>query len=222
MNGNMKSDDYLTNIPQSIEKYGLCKTLAVRHETIHLKHILTETFVRKSINLENYLNKINLSVYDYVEHITNRMRRIHYFNRNYTNDINQIVKSDRTNFFPTFELYKGLNNLIVLDFDGVVTETSFYELYKLCIGRGKVEICSANPTVENSWFINRNLPTPNRIHACKGKLKKINCLINLSKKYDYVFYVDNEKEYLEYAWLFGIQTFIYQHGKIKSFSLNSK
>ena len=57
----MKSDDYLTNIPQSVEKYGLCKTLLVRHETIHLKHILTETFVRKSINLEYYLNKINLN-----------------------------------------------------------------------------------------------------------------------------------------------------------------
>ena len=218
----VSSDNYLTNIPQSVEKYGLCKTLTVRHEIIHLKHILTEVFVRKSINIESHLNKINWNITDYVEFITNRIRRIHYFDRNYTSDINEIVKSNRSNFFPTIELYKGLNNIIVLDFDGVVTENSFVDLYKLCINRSNVQICSANPSVENDWFIKRNLPTPNKINACKGKFKKIQCLIKLAQKYDYVFYVDNEQEYLEYAWLFGIQTFIYQNRKIKKFSLNKR
>ena len=42
----MTEDAYLTNIPQAIEKFGFCKVLAVRREVIHVKHILTDMFVR--------------------------------------------------------------------------------------------------------------------------------------------------------------------------------
>lgn len=56
----------------------------------------------------------------------------------------------------------------------------------------------------------------------KGKVKKINRLLHLHKKYDYIFYVDNEKEYLEYAWIFGIKTFHFINGKIVNFSMNTK
>jgi hypothetical protein len=216
-----KRQTYLTDMPQSIEKYGFCKVLAVRKEVIHIKHIFTEIFVRKTVDIQKYLDKIQWNLFDYMEYMTNRLRKIHYFSREYINDVNQIVKADK-DFFPTIQLYKGLKNVIVLDFDGVVTKKSFTELYKLCIERCKTEICSANPNVKNSWFDIRNLPLPNKIYPCKGKLKKISKLIELNQKNDYVFFVDNEKEYLEFAWLFGIKTYIYENNKIKYFSLKSK
>jgi hypothetical protein len=213
---------YLTDIPQDVEKYGLCKTLAVRREVIHIKHIFTEIFVRKTIDIQKYLDKIEWNLFDYMEYMTNRLRKVHYFSREYINDVNEIVKADRDRFFPTIQLYKGLNNIIALDFDGVVTEKSFTELYRLCVERCKTEICSANPEVKESWFDVRNLPLPNKINACKGKLKKISKIIELNQNNDYVFYIDNEKEYLEFAWLFGLQTYIYENKQIKYFSLKSK
>ena len=210
-------------MPQSIEDYGLCKTLAVRREVIHLKHILTEVFVRKSVDIEKYLKALDMSLFEYMEHLTTRLRHIHYFTREYKNDVNEIVKNNRDKFFPTIELYKGLNNVIALDFDGVVTKKSFEPLYRLCHERcGTVVICTANPTVNNAFFTARQYPIPNDIFACKGKIRKIKRLIELSKHYDYVFYVDNEAEYLEFAWLFGIQTYIYDNNQIKYFSLNTK
>lgn len=47
---NILEESYLTNIPEDVSKYGINKVLLVRHEIIHIKHILTEIFVRKSIN----------------------------------------------------------------------------------------------------------------------------------------------------------------------------
>lgn len=214
--------EYLTNIPQRVEKYGFCKTLVVRREVIHIKHIFTEIFVRKTIDIQKYLDKIDWALYDYMEYMTNRMRRIHCFNRGYVNDINKIVKSDRDKFFPVIQLYHGLKNVIVLDFDGVVNENSFAELYKLCLNRCRTEICSANPEIKESWFHSRNLPLPDKINSCKGKVKKIKKLIELGKKNDHVFYVDNEKECLTFAWIFGIKTYIYKDRKIKYFTLKSK
>lgn len=46
-------NNYLTDIPQEYEEKGFAKVLLVRHEIIHLKHILTEIFVRKTINVRN-------------------------------------------------------------------------------------------------------------------------------------------------------------------------
>jgi hypothetical protein len=218
----IESSKYLTNIPQDVDNYGFCKTLVVRREVIHIKHIFTEVFVRKTIDIQKYLNKIDWNLFDYMEYMTNRLRRVHNFSREYINDINEIVKADRDRFFPTLQLYDGLNCVIALDFDGVVTENSFTELYKLCIDRCKTEICSANPEIKSSWFVNRNLELPYRINSCKGKIKKIKLLIELNQNNDYVFYIDNEKEYLEFAWLFGIQTYIYENKKIKYFSLKSR
>lgn len=37
------------NIPQDVDQYGFCKTLLVRREVIHIKHIMTEIFTRNSI-----------------------------------------------------------------------------------------------------------------------------------------------------------------------------
>lgn len=218
----MNENSYLTDIPQEVENFGLCKVLAVRYEVIHIKHILTEVFVRKSINIEKHLSKIEWTLFQYIEYITNRLRRVHHFSRNYNNEINNIVKSNRDRFFPTINLYKGLNNIIVLDYDGVITSNNFRDLYKLCIDRCKTVICTANPIISESIIEKRNLPLPDKIFACKGKEAKIKQLIELSKKYDNVFYIDNEQEYLSFAWLFGIKTFLWYNNKILYFTMKTK
>src|SRR5690554_1023216 len=50
-----REDSYLTNIPSSANNFGVSKVLAVRSEIIHIKHILTEIFVRRSVDIEKYL-----------------------------------------------------------------------------------------------------------------------------------------------------------------------
>ena len=217
------NNKYLTGIPQEIETYGFCKVLAVRHEIIHLKHILTEIFVRKTIDIENHLNKIDYSLFNYMEFMTNRMRKINHFTREYRNNLDKIVKAERDHFFPTIELLNGFDNAIVLDFDGVITKTQFEKLYRLCFERcNKVIVCSGNPTVTNDYFIKRDLPIPTTIHACKGKIAKMKRLIALQNKHDYIFYVDNEIEYLNHAGIFGIRTFHYTNNQIKSYTRKTK
>jgi len=219
---NKDQSSYLTNIPQEIDEFGFCKVLCVRREVIHIKHILTEVFVRKTIDIRKYLDLIGWDLFEYMEYLTNRLRRVHHFSREYKNNLNNIVKNDRDKFFPTLQLLHGLDNIIVLDFDGVTTKNSFKELYELCLQRNNTVICSANPTVSEEWFNKRKYPLPDKIYVCKGKIQKIKQLIEIQKKHDYVFYVDNEKEYLEFAWLFGIQTYIYENNKIVYFTLKTK
>ena len=214
---------YLTGIPQEMEEHGLCKTMIVRNEIINIKHILTEVFVRRSISLEGgILKKFDISLVEYIEYITNRLRRIHKFSRQYRAPIDEIVKSDRKSFFPTLWLYNGLKNVIVLDFDGVCTANNFRELYELCIARCEVVICSANPTVTDGWFEKRGMSLPAKIYACKGKTAKFKKLLEIQKKYDNCFYIDNEAEYLAPAWCIGMKTFIWKNNKIKHFSMHTK
>lgn len=217
---NLNSYEYLTNIPQEMEKYGLCKTFIVRKEVIHIKHILSEIFVKKSININKYLNYLDWSLFDYMEYMTNQLRKVHYFSREFNNTIDSIIKCNRK-FFPFIDITKGLYTLITLDFDGVITEKSFKELYHLCIERNETVVCSANPTIDDNWFKNRCYVVPNKIYSCKGKNKKIKQLIELNKRYDYVFHIDDEEEYLEFCWILGINSYKYEYGKIKYFSMNS-
>ena len=219
----INENNYLTNIPQNTEEYGFCKVLNVRHEVIHWKHIFTEIFVRNTIDIYKYLLYLNMDLYQYIFYYTNQLRKIHHFTRLYTNNINDIVKSERSSFFKLIDLLKGNNNTIILDFDGVCTNTFFKNnLYKLCIERCNVIICTANPNVTNDWFIKNNLTIPHKIHSCRGKKSKIKRLIELNKKYDYCFYIDNEQEYLEYAWIFGLKTFIYKNNKITHFTMKTQ
>lgn len=213
---------YLKNIPQEMEKYGLCKTYQVRYEVIHIKHIFTEIFVRKTIDIEKYLEFIGWNLFDYMTFMTNRLRKIHHFNRLYRNEIDKIIKHRRGSFFNDVDLYNGLKNIIVLDFDGVTTKTSFHNLYEMCIEQNETVICSANPTIKTEYFTKRELPLPNKIYSCKGKTKKIKKLIEISKKFDNVFYIDDEEEYLTIAWLLGFKTYIYRDNKIIYFTLKSK
>lgn len=213
---------YLTGIPQEMEEFGLCKTYMVRHEIIHIKHIMTEIFAKKAIDIQKYLDIIGWSLMDYMEYLTHRIRHIHYFDRGFRNSIDEIIKNERGYFFKDIALYDGFNNVIALDFDGVVTENSFRELYDLCLDRCKTVICSANPTITEDYFHKREMRLPKEINSRKGKVAKIKCLIELMKKHENVFYVDNEIEYLTIAWLFGIKTYHYRHGKIYNFSLKRR
>jgi hypothetical protein len=215
-------NNYLTGMPQEIEKYGLCKTLAVRNEMIHTKHILTEIFIRKTIDIEEILSLVDMDLFSYMEYMTNRIRRIYKLSRDYVKDVNLIVKSDRDHFFPTFNLLEGFDRKFVLDFDGTVTANNFQPLYKLCCERGRTEICSANPTIVGSWFTNKSLPLPDKINSMKGKKKKLKRLLEIQKASDFVFFVDNEKEYLDFAWVFGIKTFHWTNNEIKYYTLKSR
>lgn len=197
--------------------------MLVRREIIHIKHIFTELFQRRTIpNYQLIFDSIGIDLFGYMKIMTRVIRKIHLFDRSYRQDINRITKEDKNSFFKQVELYKGLNNIIALDFDGTITSKKFYELYKLCCQRCKVFVVTANPTVEEGWFLKHDLPSPDRIYACKGKVRKIRKLIALQEKFDQVFYVDNEKSYLEVAWMFGIKTFKYERGKIKYYTLKTK
>ena len=221
--GHIDETNYLTNMPQSIEKYGLCKVLLVRNEIINLKHIMTEIFIRKNISLEEtVLKKFDISHIEYIEYMVNRSRRIHKFSRQYKAGVNEIVKSDRKSFFPALSLYNGLKNVIILDFDGVCTSNNFKELYELCVSRCKTVICSGNPTITQDFFTNRGMALPDQIYACKGKTAKLKKLLEIQKCHDNCFYIDNEEEYLRSAWCIGIKTYLWINNKIKNFSLNTK
>ena len=223
---------YLTNIPQLETSLGFPKVLAVRRELIHIKHIFTEIFVRKTIDMEKLLFQVGWSLFRYMEFMTNRIRKIHHFNRKYNQDLNTIVKQERDRFFPTIDLYQGLKIAIVLDFDGVITKNSFAELYKIMFERRRdyfctytdILVCSGNPTITREWFNTRpiNYPSPDEIYACKGKIAKMKKLAEISTKYDYVFYVDNETMYLDWAWILGIQTYHYINNEIKYYTLKTK
>jgi len=202
---------YLTNIPQFIEKYGLCKTMMVRREMIHLKHVLTEIFVRKSIKIQDMLDYLNMDIFQYMEIITNKIRRIHHISRNYRENMNKIIKTNSDSFTRMVNLYDSLNE-------------NFHKLYIYFVKELKVKsvICSGNPTITSEWFIKNNLPLPTKIYPNKGKLKKIRKLIELSKQNDYLFYIDNETNYLEYGWIFGLKTYLWDGKKFKCFSLKTK
>lgn len=218
----MNNDFYLTGIPQENEKFGLCKTLLVRREVIDWKHIMTEIFVRKTIDIESMLSKIGLTLFDYMEYMTIKLRHIHHFTRDYKHEFGSLVKQRDNSIFQKLDLYSGLNVLLALDFDGTVTKSSFKPLYDLCLDRSNTVICTANPTVTADWFEKRGYAHPKDIHACNGKVSKIKKLMQLHLKHDIVFFVDNEEEYLRYAWIFGLKTFHFTDNKIKYFSLKTK
>lgn len=100
----MDNRKYLTDIPIDVVNYGFSKVLLVRKETIHLKHILTEIFSRKTIDIEQYLCNIDMSLMLYLENITTRLRKIYKFPRKYDIDPNVIVQTNTKDFFSGIRL----------------------------------------------------------------------------------------------------------------------
>jgi len=214
-------EEYLKDIPADVSEKGISKVLLVRHEVIHIKHILTEIYHRESVKIEPILDMLGMTHFQYVKDMTIKLRRVHKLSRNFKVDPNVVVNYDYSSFFKYIDLTKNFSSVIVLDYDGVITSNSFAPLYKLCLDRSKTIICSANPNA-GEQFTRLELPFPNKIKANRGKIKKLRTLLDISRKHDYTFYVDDEEAYLKIAWLFGIKTFLYSHGKIKHYSLNTK
>jgi len=215
-------DGYLQNIPTAAGEVGLAKVLLVRHEMIELKHIFTEIFHRESVDFDKILDYVGMTQFNYMKAMTTRMRRLHKIAR-FKDDPNKIIQYDFKSFFKYLDLAKTVGKTkIILDFDGVVTSKKFAPLYELCLDRARTEICTANPEVTEERFNRLSLVYPNKIYANKGKKKKLRTLITLASHMDYTFYVDDEPDYLDIAWLFGIKTFHYRNGNIYKHSLNSK
>lgn len=213
---------YLTGMPESFADHGLCKTLMVRRLSIDIKHIFTELFIRKTLGVNEILSKIGMDLFGYMEYMTQQLRKTFKVTRHVFQDPDRVVKQDDCRFFDSMSLFSDLNSVLVLDFDGVCTKFGFASLYELCCQRSKTIICTANPTVTPDWFRSKGMTIPSQIHACKGKVAKMKRLIELNKKYDVMFYIDDEEEYLTFAWIFGIKTYKYTNGSIKMFSLKSK
>ena len=66
---------YLTEMPNEMKEYGIAKTLLVRKEMITLKHVGTEIFVRKSINIVPMLMELGMTLFDYSTFINERERK---------------------------------------------------------------------------------------------------------------------------------------------------
>lgn len=213
---------YLTGLNDQNEfcaKHGLHKTLLVRRLTIHLKHIQTEVFVRRTVDISKFLEYVNFELFDYVTFLTNRLRAIYKLPRNYRySDTESIVKTGTGSLFELIELTKAAHPVLLLDFDGVITNSKFQAGYNDLVSKIKTIVVTANPTVNEQYFLERGLTLPAEIFACKGKKKKITKLKELACRHTILFYIDNEEEYLKYGWLCGIFTY-HLTDKLKWWSL---
>lgn len=209
--------EYLTGMPTDIVNgYGLSKTLLTRRETIYLKHVLKNIFVYG--NEEQLKEKLHMlqfkSLFQYFEFVTNKLRKIYKLPREYIVDnVDDIVKQSRDSFFRVLELYKPIKPIIILDFDKTITNPKFHDLYKYIINDYRVIINSANPNkdVIKSYLIKHNLEMPHTIYANKGKKKKIIKLkeIATNNLEKIIFYIDDEKEYLDYGCLLFMYCYEY-------------
>lgn len=214
--------NYLQNIPSSANDWGVNKLIACRNATIHIKHIFTEVFARKTIDLTSMLSTLGLTLEDYMRIMTNRLRMVYHFPRVIDIDPNELLAVSKRQFFDFKDSHVGFNNLVILDFDGVITDDKFKQLYLRIVKESNTIVVTANPEVTTARFDKLGLPYPNRIIACKGKVKKLKAIIELLKRYDYCFYIDNEIDYLKYAWIFGIITYHWDGKNIKYFTLKTE
>jgi len=218
---------YLTGLPtELLNDQGLTKTLLTRRETIYLKHILKNIFIYGNENeLKNKLDMLQMpSLFEYIGFITNKLRAVYKYPREYTvDDADELVKQRRESFFKTLELYEPLKPIVILDFDRTVTNEKFHSLYRYLIDGYKVIINSANPQMEViiQYLDKHNLTQPNVIYANKGKQKKIVRLKNIAvtNMQKPIFYIDDEQEYLEYGMLLAMYCYQYTAGgKIYSYT----
>jgi len=211
---------YLTDMPNDIiNEYGLSKTLLTRRDTIYLKHVMKNIFLYgNEYELEEKLEMLQFkSLFKYIEFLTNKLRMIYKIPRNVLyDDVDIIVKTPRSHFIDNLELYKQLNPLVVLDFDHTITNKRFHTLYNYLTNNNyKIIINSANPNQEamESYLNKYNLSKPYKIYANKGKKKKIVNLkaIAYSNIRKPIFFIDDEREYLEYGCL--LLMYCYRYAK---------
>lgn len=212
--------NYLTDFPDGLEKYGFDKILLVRWESIHIKHILTEVLVRRTVNVD-YIQYMFGSVEAYAEYITNRLRTVFKLSRKTTHKAKDILSLRKDNLFDLIELYRGVKCRVLVDFDGTITTKKFQAFLPYLAKKTHYEVLTANPMVTQDWFVKKGLPLPAKIWSMKGKKKKVTMLKELCQRSDMCLFIDNEPEYLNYGWLLGAKTFLWKKDA-RWYSLNSK
>lgn len=223
--------EYLTNMPTDVlNTYGLTKTLLTRRETIYLKHIMKNIFIYGDENMIN--EKLEMlqfkSLFQYMGFITNKLRGIYKLPRDYkTDNVDNIVKQNKDSFFRILDLYKEIKPIIVLDFDGIITNIKFHSLYNYIVNDYTVIINSANPQeqVIKDYLTKHELKMPKTIYANKGKQKKIIRLKDIASHYQnrILFYIDDEEEYLDYGCLLCMYCYKYsKDGKIYNHTIFKK
>ena len=223
---------YLTEMPTDImNRHGLSKTLLTRRETIFMKHVMKNVFTYgKEDELSEKLEMLNFkSMFQYFGFITDKLRGIYKVTRDYkVDDADEIVKIERGSFCKALELYKKTNPIVILDFDKTITNQKFHSLYRYLSKDGyTIIINSANPSLETikNYLVKHDLDNPKQIYANKGKKKKIVKLkdISLKNSRKIIFYIDDEQEYLDYASLLFMHTYLYtKQGKIYSRTIFEK
>ncbi|UUV25938.1 MULTISPECIES: hypothetical protein [Lysinibacillus] len=223
---------YLTGMPTDIlNEFGLSKTLLTRRETIFMKHVMKNIFVYgNEEELNKKLERLQFkSMFDYFAFATNKLRGIYKLPREYeVDDVDKIVKQNRGSFCKNLDIYKGTQPIVVLDFDKTITNPKFHSLYKYLMNeRYRVIINSANPSLEtiHNYLDKHELKRPNLICANKGKKKKISKLKDIAYKNfgKIIFYIDDEQEYLDYASLLFMHTYLYTgSGKLYSRTIFEK
>lgn len=216
--------NYLVGLPtDTINKYGLSKTLLTRRETIYLKHIMKNIFIYgNEEELNEKIRKLQFkSQFQYMKYLTDRLRGIYKLPRSFRVDsADDFVKNQRNNLIPVLQNYKQLNPIIIIDFDRTITNKRFHSLYKYLLdNKFRIIINSANPSEETicNYLIKYGLPFPQSIYANKGKKNKITKLKDIAMKHTrrIMFYIDDELEYLEYGCLLGMYCYEYsKNGKI--------
>lgn len=214
--------EYLTNLPtETVNEYGLTKTLFTRRETIYLKHLMktlfdygTEDDLNKKLEVLQFKN-----LFQYIQFLTDKLRGIYKIPREVVvSSADDIIKTDRNSIFRVLCLYKTMNPLIILDFDKTITNIEFHPAYLELVKNYNVIINSANPLkdVIEKYLVKYNMPAPNKICANKGKQKKIVNLkaIAMHNIKRPIFYIDDELEYLEYGNLLNMYCYEYKNGKI--------
>lgn len=127
----MCKDKYLQDIPEETSNYGFQKVLLVRREIIHLKHIKKEVFQTKSVDIRKYLKLLKMSLFDYIEHLSQRERLIFHINRDYKlQNINYVVSLGES-YSQCLKLYSNLKDWeILVNKDSEILVNPWIENYK--------------------------------------------------------------------------------------------
>jgi len=205
-------------LPREVEKeltqLGIPKLLFVRNETIHVKHLLKEVFVKKNQDYLKYVLKYS-DLVEYATFMTNRIRRIFKFPRIIDVLPSEINKDAYKNFYRMFfqHLREEFKLAVCIDFDHTITK--FPEFYKFIYENIKkhpknhrLYIVSANTKENITAFLEKHsLPKPHDILGRK-KEGKIEALKMIISKNHFTIFIDNEKEYCEIAHVFGAYAYL--------------
>lgn len=211
----LRFEDLSPEILEELRVRGLTKLLLTRRETIHIKHLMKEVFVRKNPEYLDIIEKY-MGMDRYIRYLTNRLRRIYKFPRiiDLSPDQVSMTMHKSAHILLSRILVKPIKVAVCIDFDGTITKfhnlyTYLYDLVKRNPNYHRLYILSANHR-ENieSYLKKHNLPLPNRVVGGK-KIGKVNELIyGIIPPNHYTIFIDNEEEYCKIAHVFGAYAYM--------------